>query len=100
MKIRDYERLIMIHDQKDRLDEAMKILFGEEYILGFEDGVLGSLSYIDEILKDNMAEEFRYDERKDFIQREWYGILCDKSLSAKERAKILCAKQEVEGCKI
>ena len=46
----------MIHDQKDRLDEAMKILFGEEYILGFEDGVLGSLSYIDEILKDNMAE--------------------------------------------
>lgn len=92
MNIRDYERLIMIHDQKDRIDEVMRILFGEDYTLGFEDGVLGSLSYIDEILKDNMAEKFHFDEGKDFFQRKWYGILCDKSLSARERAEILCAK--------
>ena len=89
MEIRDYERLIMIHDKMDGIEKVEKTLFGEACATGFEDGLFGRLTYIEEILKDNIAEKFRHDERKDFFQREWYGILCDKSKTARERAEIL-----------
>lgn len=79
----------MIHDKMDGIEKVEKTLFGEACAIGFEDGLFGRLTYIEEILKDNIAEKFRHDERKDFFQREWYGILCDKSKTARERAEIL-----------
>lgn len=95
MNIRDYEKLIRIYDKMDGIEEVQKLLFGEAYVTGFEDGLFGIFDDILGILKDNIDEKYKHDEREDFFHREWFRILDDKSLTPLERAQILCAKHEV-----
>lgn len=89
MNLRDYEKLIKIYDSMDQITELQKILFGEEFAIGFDNGLIGVFSNVEDILRDNMHEKYKHDEHVDFFQREWYIILADKSKSARERAEIL-----------
>ena len=77
LSLRDMTELIRIHDTYKALNSA---LFGEELVLDFADGYIGSLGRIYKIIDDITLDSMQH------ISSE---ILADTSMDAEKRAKLL-----------
>lgn len=81
VSVKDMTDMIYIHDAYDSLHTA---LFGEEMMLGFNDGNMGAMSRIHDLIERNAAEELK----KNNYEGVW-KIADDTSKTAEERAEML-----------
>lgn len=84
MSIEDMTHLIYIMDAYRELNIAF---CGEEMMLGFEEGCIGSLSRIYKVIAHNVCNEMR---ENDFAKED--EVLLDTSLTPEQRAKKLLGK--------
>lgn len=84
MSVEDMTHLICIMDAYLQLSIT---LFGQEMMLGFDEGCIGSLSRIYKVIAHNVCAEMR---ENDFAKED--EVLLDTSLTAEERAKKLLGK--------
>lgn len=84
MGLEDMVHLVYIMDAYRKLNIT---LYGEEIMMGFDEGCIGTLSRIYRVIEHNACEDMRKDDFK-----EGDKILLDTSLSAEERAKKLFGK--------
>lgn len=81
ISVQDMTELLYIHDAYDELNRA---LFGNEIMLGLQEGNFGSLSRVHNLIERNAAEKLKKNDGKDI-----WEIAENKSISPEERAKIL-----------
>lgn len=72
--------------QKKRLETVLEMLTGEEDAVGYEEGILGSLSYIDDIISRHSP---LYHSEDDFFESEFGRILEDKKMNNHKKARLL-----------
>lgn len=81
MNVQDMTELLYMHDAYNELN---RVLFGYELLLSYDDGSIGALSRIDNLIERNAAEELQIDDYK-----EVWKIANDTTIPPEQRAKML-----------
>lgn len=84
MDLEDMVHLVYIMDAYRKLNITC---YGEEIMMGFEEGCIGALSRIYRVIEHNACADMRKDDFK-----KGDKILLDDALTAEERAKKLLGK--------
>ena len=82
--------LLDIKDAAEALEDVMEILMGVNYALSFNEGALGRLSKIYDLIKEFSPVYVAQGQHDEDICKSTFGaVLEDKTLTNEEKAKIL-----------
>ena len=87
MDIEDMNDLLQVYDAKWELEDVVASLMGAgPYAFGFEDGIIGKISRVAQVIIRNSPV---YDPDDDFHSQPIGRALDDRSLSYEERARVI-----------
>lgn len=90
--------LVKMYDAISKVEDVQKILFGTSVSSGMDDGIFGTMTRVESIIRRECNPSLVNDDRSDLSENEYYVILTN-GMPAEERAELLVHGTHVPGYK-
>ena len=89
MRVQDMMDLLKVYDGIDSLFDVMEELIGIRLAVGFNDGIIGGMMYIENIIERNSVLFDPYCEENQGTMKVYFDMLCNRKYTYEYRAKTM-----------